>query len=89
MGKIDERTMRAVEKLRCTNLEIQIVREIASQTGASPEEALRVYYTSELAPPIERNECGLQFLDGKYLADDVLEHASKATHEGEDSASED
>lgn len=89
MGKIDERTMRAVEKLRCTNLEIQIVREIASQTGASPEEVLRVYYTSDLAPLIERNECGLQFLDGKYLADDVLEHAGKATREGEDSAGED
>lgn len=86
MERIDERTMQAVEKLRCTNLEAQIVRDIASQTGATPEEALRVYYTSDLAPLIERNECGLQFLDGKYLADEVLQHADEASNEDDDLA---
>lgn len=85
MERIDEQTMRAVEKLRCTNLEAQIVRDIASQIGVAPEEALRMYYTSDLAPLIERNECGLQFLDGKYLADEVLEHANKAPGEGGES----
>ena len=82
MERIDERTMQAVEKLRCTNLEAQIVRDIASQTGATPEEA----EFERLAPLIERNECGLQFLDGKYLADEVLEHADEASNEDDDLA---
>ena len=40
--------------------------------GLSVRDALDVYYSSELAPLIERNEYGMQFLDAHYLADEIL-----------------
>lgn len=71
---VDERTISAIEGLRKTNLDAQIVQVIAQRTGLNAQDALDIYYGSELAPMIERNEYGMQFLDANYLADEVLRH---------------
>ena len=69
---LDERAISAIEGIRKTNLDAQIVQAIAQRTGLSAQEALSIYFGSELAPMIERNEYGMQFLDANYLADEIL-----------------
>lgn len=69
---LDKKTIAAIEELRRTNLDAQIVEIISQRMGLSARDALDVYYSSELAPLIERNEYGMQFLDAHYLADEIL-----------------
>ena len=69
---VDKKTIAAIEELRRTNLDAQIVEIISQRMGLSVRDALDVYYSSELAPLIERNEYGMQFLDAHYLADEIL-----------------
>lgn len=71
---VDERTISAIEGLRKTNLDAQIVQVISQRAGLNAQDSLNVYYGSELAPVIERNEYGMQFLDANYLADEILRH---------------
>lgn len=75
MVEMTERSIEAMEGLRKTNLEAQIVREIAARLGVSADEAMRLYYAHPLAEHIEKNDYGLQFLDASYLVEEVLKTA--------------
>ncbi len=60
--------------------EADIVAALAEKTDATAEEALSLYYQSDLAPEIERGELGLQYLPADYLADEVLKRKGGLPH---------
>lgn len=72
MIRVDEQLIKKLPAIRQTNLEAQIVTLIGERLGVPPAEALRIYYSSELADKIESNLYGLQYLDARYLVDEIL-----------------
>jgi hypothetical protein len=68
----DERTMGAIEDVRLTHLEAQIVQIIATRIGLDAAAALGVWYESDLCRSVELNEFGLQYLDASYLVDELM-----------------
>ena len=70
--KVTEGTIRAIEGIRLANLESEIVEMIGQSRGLGASEALSAYYTSAVCDMVERNEHGLQYLDARYLADEVI-----------------
>lgn len=67
-------TQAMVDKLgdvRKVRLEAEIVEELASRMGLSPEEAMERYYVSDLAKMVEDNQFGVRYLDASYLVDEV------------------
>ena len=58
----DERTIGAIEDVRLTHLEAQVVQIIATRMGLDAAAALGVWYESDLCRSVELNEFGLQYL---------------------------
>jgi hypothetical protein len=69
---MDERTIEAIEGMRLTHLEAQIVQIIAGRMNLDAASALAVWYGSDLCRSVELNEHGLQYLDANYLVDELL-----------------
>ena len=76
--KVTEDTIRAIEGIRLANLESEIVEIIGQSRGLNPSEALGAYYTSAVCGMVERNEHGLQYLDARYLADEVIRELERS-----------
>lgn len=72
MRPLDENALNAVEDMRLTHLEAQIVDVLAERTGLDAASALDRWYRSALSAHVERNDYGLQFLDANYLVDELL-----------------
>jgi hypothetical protein len=68
----DERTIKAIEDVRLTLLEAQIVQIIANRMGLDAAAAFGVWYESDLCHSVELNEFGLQYLDASYLVDEPM-----------------
>ena len=69
---VDERTIEAIEDIRLTHLEAQIVQIIATRMNLDATSALGVWYGSDLCRSVELNEFGLQYLDANYLVDELM-----------------
>ena len=67
----DAKQMDAIYK---QNLENDIIKEIARLKGIDLRSAIDIYYSSKLATQIATSNCGIENLDAKYLAEDLIEN---------------
>ena len=56
------------------NLENDIIKHIADIKGIDLRKAFDIYYSSRLAEEIMEGKCGIENLDAKYLAEDLVEN---------------
>lgn len=56
------------------NLENDIIKEIARLKAIDLRSAIGIYYSSKLASQIAEGNCGIENMDAKYLAEDLIEN---------------
>lgn len=56
------------------NLENDIIKAIAKIKGIELRKAIDIYYSSKLASQIADGICGIENMDAKYLAEDLIEN---------------
>lgn len=56
------------------NLENDIIKHIADTKGIDLRKAFDIYYSSRLAEEILEGKCGIDNMDAKYLAEDLIEN---------------
>ena len=56
------------------NLENDIIKYIAEVKGIELRKAFDIYYSSRLAEQISEGKCGIENMDAKYLAEDLIEN---------------
>ena len=56
------------------NLENDIIKHIAAIKGIDLRKAFDIYYSSRLAEEIMEGKCGIENMDAKYLAEDLIEN---------------
>ena len=56
------------------NLENDIIKELARIKGIELRRAIDIYYSSKLASQIADGLCGIENMDSKYLAEDLIEN---------------
>lgn len=71
---IDSKQMDTIYK---QNLESDIIKEIAKLKGIELRCAIGIYYSSKLASQIAAGNCGIENMDAKYLAEDLIENESE------------
>lgn len=64
----------ALTKIYKQNLEKDIILDIAQMKDIEIREAFDLYYSSKLATQITDGEYGIENLDAKYLAEDLIEN---------------
>lgn len=55
-------------------LEERIIQRIMNVSGCELSRALEIYYNSRLAGMIAKGDTGVQYLDYKYLVNDILDN---------------
>lgn len=65
------------------NLENDIIMYLSEFKAIPLREAFDIYYSSKLASQIENGENGIDNLDAKYLANDLIENESELFRDGE------
>ncbi|MCI6044965.1 hypothetical protein MR857_16935 [bacterium] len=68
---VDKKQLAVIYK---QNLENDIILNIAKMKGIEIREAFDIYYSSKLAGQIANGECGIENMDAKYLAEDLIEN---------------
>lgn len=68
---IDKKQLEEVYK---QNLENDIINEISKMKGIDLRKAFDIYYSSKLAEQILNDQYGIENLDAKYLAEDLIEN---------------
>lgn len=63
-----------LEEIYKQNLENDIINEIAKIKGIELRKAINIYYSSKLAEQIENGSYGIENMDVKYLAEDLIEN---------------
>lgn len=63
---------REIEKLYRENLEASIIRHLAFIRSIDLQTAMATYYRSRLAVEIENGAYGIDNMDPKYLAEDLI-----------------
>ena len=56
------------------NLESDIIKHIAEIKSIDLRQAIDIYYSSKLAEQILEGKCGIENMDAKYLAEDLIEN---------------
>jgi hypothetical protein len=56
------------------NLENDIINAVSEEKGIAIRVAFDIYYSSKLARQIESGEYGIENMDAKYLAEDLIEN---------------
>lgn len=56
------------------NLETDIVKNIADMKQVDLRKAFDIYYSSKLAAQIAKGSFGIENMDAKYLAEDLIEN---------------
>lgn len=59
------------------NLENDIILNISRMKNIEIRKAFDIYYSSKLAGQIAKGECGIENMDAKYLAEDLIENEPK------------
>ena len=68
---IDREQLTAVYK---QNLETEIIKVVAAEKDIDLRRAFDIYYSSKLAGQIADGSYGIENLDAKYLAEDLIEN---------------
>ncbi|GHV85306.1 hypothetical protein AGMMS50230_09140 [Spirochaetia bacterium] len=63
-----------LESIRKESLEKDIIAIIANKAGIGTREAMDIYFHSKLSTQIDGGVYGIQYLDARYLADDLMEN---------------
>ena len=63
-----------LEEIYKQNLENDIINEIAKIKEIELRKAINIYYSSKLAEQIENGSYGIENMDSKYLAEDLMEN---------------
>ena len=63
-----------LEDIYKQNLENDIINVISEIKGIDLRKALDIYYSSKLAEQIENGSYGIENMDAKYLAEDLIEN---------------
>ena len=71
---VDKKELEEVYK---QNLENDIINAISKIKKIELRKAFDVYYSSKLPEQIEKGEYGIENLDAKYLAEDLIENELK------------
>jgi alpha-N-acetylglucosamine transferase len=58
------------------NLEKDIIRILSETRGIDIRTSFNIYYSSKLAEQIENGDYGIENMDAKYLAEDLIENES-------------
>jgi squalene cyclase len=66
--------LNALEGIHKELLEKDIIDNIAQLKSIDMREAMDIYYRSKLSKQVDQGEYGIQYLDAKNLADDLIEH---------------
>ena len=66
-----------LEEFYKQNLENDIINAISEMKGIDLRKALDIYYSSKLAEQISNGNYGIENLDAKYLAEDLIENEPK------------
>ncbi|MBQ6844415.1 MAG: hypothetical protein IJO60_07270 [Agathobacter sp.] len=56
------------------NLENDIIKAVAKIKRIELRKAIDIYYSSKLATQIADGTCGIENMDAKYLAEDLIEN---------------
>lgn len=64
------------KQLICT-LENDIILNLSKMKDIEIRKAFDIYYSSKLANQIAKGECGIENMDAKYLAEDLIENESE------------
>lgn len=56
------------------NLENDIIKAVAKIKDIDLRKAFDIYYSSKLATQIADGTCGIENMDAKYLAEDLIEN---------------
>ena len=65
-----------LEEVYKQNLENDIINTISKMKGIDLREAFDIYYSSKLAEQISNDSYGIENMDAKYLAEDLIENES-------------
>ena len=68
---VDKKQLEEVYK---QNLENDIINRISEYKEIPLREAFDIYYSSKLAEQIETDRYGIENMDAKYLAEDLIEN---------------
>ena len=60
-----------------TFLEEDIIKELAALLGIDNRVAMELYYKSKLCQQISSGEYGIEYMDSKYLVNDLIENESE------------
>jgi len=71
IGRTDEKLLDAMLK---ESLEKDIINLLSERVSITHREAMDVYYRSELSGQINSGAYGIQYLDARYLVDDLIEN---------------
>ena len=66
--------MSDLEAVYIENLEQDIIKNIAALKNLDLRKAMDIYYKSKLSTQIANREQGIENLDAKYLAEDLIEN---------------
>jgi hypothetical protein len=58
------------------NLEKDIIQILSETRGIDIRTSFNIYYSSKLAEQIENGDYGIENMDAKYLAEDLIENES-------------
>ncbi|MGL5677711.1 MAG: hypothetical protein ACRDDX_14975 [Cellulosilyticaceae bacterium] len=63
-----------LEKVYIQNLENNIIKYLAEKLKIGNRQAMDIYYKSKLCEQIHQGLYGIQYMDYKYLAEDLIEN---------------
>lgn len=63
-----------LEKIYIRNLEVNLIKHLAYLLQIDNRKAMDIYYTSNLCEQIHQGLYGIQYMDYKYLAEDLIEN---------------
>ena len=61
-----------LEQIYKQNLENDIINAVSEMKGIDLRKAFDIYYSSKLAEQISNNRYGIENMDAKYLAEDLI-----------------
>lgn len=69
--------LKQMEDIYKQNLENDIIKAISKIKGIELRKAIDIYYSSKLATQIADGTCGIENMDAKYLAEDLIENEAE------------
>lgn len=66
--------VKQIDDIYKQNLENDIIKAVAKIKGIGLRKAIDIYYSSKLATQIADGTCGIENMDAKYLAEDLMEN---------------